>query len=141
MLDCSEVSRLFVLSFHFYLHFPTSFCKLLCLDTGNKTKSVSCLVKISKIQTQSALFIFRNTTYILLQYVSSCKGMNFHEIVFCVCNADGLLQLHKDFTTYEQHSSVRVWNIRLQPYLCLHSKCLYETVVSVADSTCACLVL
>lgn len=52
--------------------------------------------------------------------------------IFCVSNADGLLQLHQDFTTYEQHSSVCVWDVRLQPHLCLHSKCLYEPLTSVA---------
>lgn len=107
-----------------------------------------CLVKIGKIQTQSTFsslpfsnFVFINTTYVLLQYVISYKEIHFHEILFRVSNTDGLLQLHQDFTAYEQHSSVRVWNIRLQPHLRLHSKCLYETVTSVADSTRACLVL
>lgn len=71
---------------------------------------------------------------------------HFHEILVYVSKSDGLLQLHQDFTTYEQHSSVRVWNICLQPHLCLHSKFLYETVPSAAvtscgepDQTCTCL--
>lgn len=61
----------------------------------------------------------------------------FHETLLCISNTDGLLQLHQDFTAYEQHSSVRLWDLCLQPHLCLHSKCLYETVPSVAV-TCSC---
>lgn len=38
---------------------------------------------------------------------------------------DRLLQLYQDFTTYKQHSSVCVWNVRLQPHLCLHSKLFF----------------
>lgn len=55
-----------------------------------------------------------------------------HEILVCFSDTDGLLQLHQDFTTYEQHSPVCLWDIRLQPHLCLHSKSLQEIVTPVA---------
>lgn len=53
---------------------------------------------------------------------------------FCVSDTDGLLQLHQDFTTHQQHSSVHVWNIRLQPHLCLHCESCYIMIEKKAVS-------
>lgn len=48
-------------------------------------------------------------------------------IAFITCHSftyppDRLLQLCQDFTACEQHSSVRVWNVRFQPHLRIHRK-------------------
>lgn len=77
---------------------------------------------LMKSHTQSALFVQLNHMHTLM-LLAVMKSVEINFQPFSV--TDGLLQLHQDFTAYKQHTSVCVWNVCLQPHLCLYSKSLY----------------